>query len=340
MYKIKYFITPLLFILLIFPIAGLIPDAEVTLELENKYAADRSEQLQTASRFDDGSSMYYIIIAQSSETEGENGADDFVPIPLGATKDTAETALSSEVKWSTEKWLRESSYDRGVSYRAVGAMSGFTFGSAIGMVVGKGFQGKKLVRSEYHDEEWGESSWTENFYSYEHRYAPYYGAFLGGTAGAMAGYFIGKQEDKEYYVLVPRDIRMEYYNPEPFKAPCVGIGLNGTFLGIVSGLALYAPYSSVSRDMDFGWQEAALGFTIGSLTGTMIFRGIDERNAKKRKWEESKDFWDNEEIEERESPFDVQLIPLDQYPNLLHIKEFPDGETCLDYNIAILRVNF
>lgn len=236
-------------------------------------------------------------------------------------------------KWTKERWREESLSDRGMSYHTAGGLLGFTLGAAAGMLIGKGFQGKKVARQEYHEGGWFGGPWTENFYSYEHKYAPHWGAAVGGTLGAVIGYSLGKKADKEYYLLVPKHIRMEKTKSSWFGYGSFGfLGMGSGMCGI-TGWALYTPMSGRAGKKDFG-PECVGGYLVGSIAGTMMAAGFDSRAKHKRLWEESL-------LEEKpESSLDIRFIPLDPTAFSIHPRKLPNGETFYEYRMNLLRVRF
>lgn len=252
-----------------------------------------------------------------------------------AVKKAKEQAkIMMKEKWTKERWREESSYDRGLSYRASGAVLGFTLGAMAGMLIGKGFQGRKVERSIHHPGEWeGPEAWTEAFYSYEHRYAPLWGGAIGGIGGAATGYYFGKKADKQYYILVPRNIRT-MQTESPGSANCVfGFSIMGPIMGGVAGYALYMPTSG-EAGKDFGWPHFAGGFFAGGALGSAFMSGYTSRAKYKRLWEESL-------LEKKpESSLDIQLMPLDPTAFALQARRLPSGEIIYEYHVDMLRVRF
>jgi len=242
--------------------------------------------------------------------------------------------MGAKEKWSKERWRAERSNDRGWSYRSAYGMFGFTLGSAAGMIIGKGFQGKKVERQEYHPGGWFGGPWTENFYSHEHKYAPYWGAALGGISGVLAGCYLGKKADKEYYLLVPPDIRME-----PAKSSWIGNILfggcvTGTIMGGISGLTLYAPESHTADVTAFGPGEFLGGYIVGATVGTVMIAAFKSRAKHQQLWE------DSQQQQTPESSMDIQLVPLDPTAFSIHTRKLPNGEIFYEYRMDLLRIRF
>jgi hypothetical protein len=236
-------------------------------------------------------------------------------------------------KWTKERWQDQTSYDQGSSYRATGGVLGFTLGAAVGMLIGKGFQGQKVKRQVQHEAGWGADPWTENFYSYENEYAPYWGAGIGGVGGAVAGYFLGKNADQEYYILVPKNIRTERTEISEVGSLLGGGGI-GFVMGGIAGRTLYAPMSHNADKMHLGGNEFLSGFIVGTSMGIMIINGYKGRSKHKQLWEDSI-LW-----KKPESSLGIQFIPLDPAAFSIHPQKLPSGEIFYEYRMNMLKVRF
>ena len=236
-------------------------------------------------------------------------------------------------KWTGERWREERSYDRGISYSTAGGYLGFTVGAAAGMLIGKGFQGKEVERQEFHEGGWDEPSWTENFYSYENRHAPHWGAAIGGVAGATAGYFLGKQADKRYYILVPKEIRTTKTKSSWFGNFLFGFGVVGPLMGAATGWALYSPLSG-EDGKSMGTAEFLGGYIVGAFTGTTLISSSKGRSKRKQLCEEL--------IGEEDAEFslNIEFVPLDPTALRFHPRTLPNGRTFLEYRMDILRLRF
>ncbi|MCK4357941.1 MAG: hypothetical protein KAW92_04235, partial [Candidatus Cloacimonetes bacterium] len=193
-----------------------------------------------------------------------------------------QAKILAKEKWTKERWREEILSDREGTYRGVGGLLGFTLGAAVGMLVGKGIQEKKVKRTEFHTDGW----WTEEFYSYKHKYAPHWGAFIGGISGAVAGYFLGRKADKEYYILVPKNIRMQSTKTSGFGNFLFGFGVTGPLMGIMTGNMLYAP-KSAREGQDIGGVEFFMGYLPGAIIGMTLIDGYKRRAKHIRFWENS-----------------------------------------------------
>jgi hypothetical protein len=257
-----------------------------------------------------------------------------------------QAKILAKEKWSKERWREEMLNDRGGNYRLAGGILGGTLGSATGMLIGKALQGKKVARQEIHQEDlclglfWCDiiitRSWTENFYSYKHRHAPHWGAVIGGTAGIVAGYFLGKKADKRYYNLVPKHIRMEEVQSSWVWNCILGFGIVGPVMGIISESALYTPNSDKEGDESFGGSEFTGGYLIGSITGTIMIAALKKRAKHKELW-----FWKKSLVAEKPGGNSViEFMPLDPTAFNVHYRILPNGETYYEYQIDLVRVRF
>lgn len=257
-------------------------------------------------------------------------------------------------KWTKERWREEGSYDRGLSYRVSGAVLGFTLGAAAGMLIGRGFQGREVrevinERTSWEGGGWGEPSYevtkfqTEYSYSYKNKDAPIYSAAIGGISGGIVGYYLSKKLDKKYYILVPRDIRMQKTKSMSFSTGCLGFGLLGPIMGGLAGYTLYAPtlYKSEwkkgkesGEEKRFGWSQFWGGYFAGSILGTIIVAGYSGRAQHKSLWEASL------LRAKPESSLDIQFVPLDRYALSLQPIKSPSGETFYEYRLDLVRMRF
>lgn len=248
-----------------------------------------------------------------------------------------QAKILAKEKWTKERWREESLNDRGLSYRTTGTMLGFTLEAAAGMLIGKGFQGRKERKVEtYHEGGWGEPwTYTEYFYSYEHKHAPHWGAAIGGIAGAGVGYFLGKKADKEYYILVPQSIRVEKTKSSWFENYLVGFGVVGPITGAIAGWALYTPtYSENEPTENFWGGEFLGGYLVGAIVGTKMMAALKGRAKRKKLGEASL-------LEEKsESSLDIEFIPLDPTAFSIYPRMSPSGEIFYEYRMEVLRVRF
>jgi hypothetical protein len=263
--------------------------------------------------------------------ESKNTGPENLTARMTEARRQAKTLMKE--KWDKKWWREETQNDLGTSYRTSGMLVGFLAGSAAGMLIGKGFQGKKVVRQEYHEGGWGSGPWTENFYSYKSKYAPHWGAAIGGVGGAVAGYCIGKKADKEYYILVPREIRMEKTKSSWFVNFLGGFGFTGLVMGGITGLTLYTPMTGTEGKLDFG-PECVGGYLAGSILGTSIVAGLIGRNERMRLWEDSI-------LEQKpESLLDIRFVPMDPEAFCVLPKKLPSGETFYEYRMDLMRIRF
>lgn len=236
--------------------------------------------------------------------------------------------------WTKERWREEVLNDRGRSYRTSGGMLGFTLGAAAGMLIGKGFQGKKVVRQQFHEGEWGVDPWTEDFYSYERKQAPHWGAALGGTVGALSGYLLGKKADKKYYLLVPKSIRTERTKSSWLGHGAFGFLVWGPLVGGITGWALYTPMSGKHGKTSLGGGETIGGYLTGAIMGVMIISGYGGRAKRKQLWQES--FTE----QTPEPSLELEFIPLDPAAFSIYSSKLPHGDTFYVYQMDLLRVRF
>jgi len=230
-------------------------------------------------------------------------------------------------KWTQEKWQEEILTDRKGTYRGAGGLLGFTLGAAVGSLVGKGIQEKKVKRTEFHSDGW----WTEEFYSYEHRYAPHLGAAIVGISGAVYGYFLGKKADKEYYALVPENIRMQSTKTSGFGNFLFGFGVTGPLMGIMTGYTLYAP-KSAPEGQDIGGVEFVIGYLTGAIMGMILIDGYKRRTQHVRLWENL--------IMMGETNTSYEILPLDPTAFSIYPRMSPTGEIFYEYRMDLVRVRF
>ncbi len=258
---------------------------------------------------------------------------DRAKIKQKATAARKQAKILAQEKWTRERWREESRHDQGPSYRGAGAALGFTLGAAAGMLIGKGLQERKVERTVYHPGEWeGPPAWTEEFYSYKNRHAPIWGGAIGGLVGGVTGYYLSKNIDKEYYILVPKDIRVKETNSS--KSGCLfGFGLVGPIVGAVAGHTLYMPMSGEAGKY-FGWPQFVVGYLAGGALGSGFTSGYAGRAKHKQLWEESL------LKEEPESSLKFEFMPLDPTAFALLPRQLPSGEVIYEYRMDMLRVRF
>lgn len=251
-----------------------------------------------------------------------------------------QARISAKEKWTKERWKEEILNDRGQSYRTSGMLVGFLAGSAAGMLIGKGFQGKKVKSQIVHevpgwDENDPKSYYTEKFYSYKYKHAPHWGAAIGGIGGAVAGYFMGKKADKEYYILVPKDIRQAGTSSSWFTNLVMGFGVTGIGIGGISGMTLCTPASDIGEnELKMGVKEFEGGYGVGAILGTAAVAGYNGRAKRVHLWEESI-------LEQKpESFLDIRFIPLDPASFCVLPRKSPSGETFYEYRMDMVRIRF
>lgn len=250
-------------------------------------------------------------------------------------KETSEQAQKfAKENWTKERWREEVLNDRGQSYRASSGMLGFTLGAAAGMLIGKGLQGKKVVRRQFHEGEWGVNPWTENFYSYDRKSAPHWGAVVGGTIGAVSGHLLGKKADKKYYLLVPKSTRAEKTKSSWLGHGAFGFLVWGPLVGGITGWTLYTPMSGKQGKASLGGVETIGGYLTGTIMGIMIISGYDGRAKHKQLWQES--FTE----QTSEPSLELELIPFDPAAFNIHSSQLPNGDTFIVYQMDLLRVRF
>jgi hypothetical protein len=265
--------------------------------------------------------------------------EDFRMTPQKATaiKEAREQAKKlAKEKWTRERWREETQHDRGMSYRASGATLGLALGAAAGMLVGKGFQGKKVAQRVHHpgSGEWASSGYTEKIYSYERKEAPVFGAAIGGVVGGVAGYYFGKKADKKYYILVPKDIRTKIVKSSTSSSCLMGFGIVGPLLGGLAGAMMPAPKTVREGQSEYDWGYFLGGYLAGSALGGIAGSGFNGRANRKKLWEESI-------IREgSQSLLDIEFIPLDPAALSLDCRSSPGGETFCEYRMDLLRVRF
>lgn len=240
-----------------------------------------------------------------------------------------QVKILTKKKWDKERWREEILSDQEGTYRGAGGLLGFTLGATVGMLVGKGIQEKKVKRTEDHGGGW--DSWTEEFYSYKYKNAPHWGAAIGGISGAVAGYYLGKKADKKYYLLVPKDIRMQSTKTSGFGNFLFGFGVTGPLIGIMTGYTLYTP-KSAREGQDFGGAEFFMGYLPGAIMGILIIDAYKRRAKHKELCENS--------IMRGETDTSYELLPLDPTAFNIYPKISPTGEIYYEYKYDFLRVKF
>ncbi len=230
-------------------------------------------------------------------------------------------------KWSSARWQEEIAHDRGTSYRTGMAFGGAALGALAGAILGKGFQGKKVVRTEFHEAEWGEGSWTEEFYSYEHKYAPHMGWGAGLLLGGVAGYYLGKRMDRQYYLLVPGAIRRQPVHTSTFSKIFFA-GLIGVGYGWFTGVLLDTPESARAGSHDPSPPFFLINFVFGAATGGVLNACMTNRSAHERLWRQSL------------SSTKPRLRLLDPAAFSLRMRKLPDGHTSLEYRFNWMQLDF
>ncbi len=246
-------------------------------------------------------------------------------------------------KWNKERWRKESQSDPGIGYRGTGGVLGFTLGSAVGMLVGKGVQGKKVARKEIT----GSQGWekTEFLYSYKYKYAPHAGAAAGAVSFAVAGYFLSRKADKKYYILVPGNFRNEktkqYYLTNFLAAPLFGTLITGPLTGLISGYTLYTPESRVQNGIhnnpkgtDIGLGEFFGGYAVGAIAGWILISSYLNRHIRKQHWRES--ILD----ESTKSALEIQFVPFEPTSFNILSRRLPSGKYLYEYRMDILQAQF
>ncbi len=267
----------------------------------------------------------------------------FIGVEAKILEAKEQAKIFAREKWTKERWREESLNDRGGNYRTAGTMLGFTLGAVAGMLIGKGLQERntRKVETDHPAQgtpgEWGyEAPWTEieYLYSYKRKNAPHWGAAIGGIAGARVGYLLGKKSDKKYYILVPKNVRMQKTKTSGFGNFLFGFGVTGPLMGTITGYTLYTPKSGRSGESNIGGEEFAVGYLTGAVIGWIIIDEYKRRTKNIRLWEESL-------LEEKsETSFDIEFIPLDPTAFSIYPRKSPSGEIFYEYRIDILRVHF
>jgi len=238
-------------------------------------------------------------------------------------------------KWTRAVWLDETSSSRGPSSRTTGTILGFTLGASAGMLIGKGLQGQKVDRTVYHPPgEWGDPpGWTEEFYSYKNRRAPYVGAAIGGVTGGLIGYSIGRSADKYYYCLVPKHIRMAHTKSSGFTNFLFGFGFVGLVTGGIAGSTLHAPLSGDASKTGFGWPDFWGGYLVGSVLGIVMIDGINSRARHLSLWERSLSTAGSG------SSIGIRFVPLDLAAIKIRPCRLQNGAIQCEYGLDLIRVN-
>jgi len=242
----------------------------------------------------------------------------------------------AKLHWTKERWREERSHDRGGSYTVAGSVLGCTLGAAAGMLIGKGFQGKKVARTEYHhhSSEWGSSSWTEEFYSYDHKHAPHWGAAVGAFCGTILGNILGRKADKQYYILVPRHIRETETQSTWFGNFFLGFVIMGPAMFYITGKTFATPDSGRAGESAFDGSAGLLVYLLGSILTTSAFSALGNRTKHTQLWQKS--FYErNEKVSTS-----FQLIPLDEATFCLGFKQSPLGDTYCTYQMNLARIRF
>ena len=237
--------------------------------------------------------------------------------------------------WPKERWRMAVRNDHGLGYRTTGGILGFNLGAAAGMLIGKTFQEQKVTGWAYHPGDWWSGgSWTELFYTYENKHAPYWGAAIGAVTGALAGYYLGKSADKNFYMSVPGAIRMEKTRLLNNWDFIIGFGVVGPIIGSISGLSLYAPDSGHADKTDLGPDEFLFSYFIGAISGTIMVAAFRDRIKHRQLWEKSL-------IQEQNASFNsVRIIPLDVSSFTIYKRTLANSESFFEYQLDLLRVRF
>ena len=245
-----------------------------------------------------------------------------------------QAKILAKEKWTRERWQTEIiKGEQGLTYSESGALMGFNLGAAAGMLIGRGFQGRKVYRQKSHSE-WDINPQPKNIYYYKHKYAPYWGGAIGAAAGTITGYIMGRRADKKYYIFVPRHIRMQRTRTSWGSNYLIGFGIIGPVMGIISGNTLYAPESTNVNAVNIGAGEFLSGYLVGSITGTFIVAAIKTRSRHRQLWETSL------MMKNPESSLNIQLMPLDPKGFSIYNRTLPSGETYYEYQIDLIRVRF
>ncbi len=257
----------------------------------------------------------------------------------------------SKEKWSKERWKEERKNDWGTNNRAAGALLGFTLGAAAGMLIGEAIQGEE-IREEHHyipargvwEEGWDgpyyreispAKRWTDYFYSYKHKYAPHLGAGIGGVAGAVAGYYLGKKADKKYYILVPGSIRKEEVAEPSLGSAVLGCLVVGPALGALIGMTMVINQNGrEAHRRTFNWELGITGFIAGSFLGAKMAEGFNNRRKHKRLWKESL-------LEEHTQTYlKFELLPTDPSAFSMRTQKLPCGSVFSEYRMNMMRLSF
>ncbi len=241
-------------------------------------------------------------------------------------------------KWTNERWQEESLQDLGGNYRTGGLFGGLIVGAAAGMLIGKGFQGKEVERAVTHEYQSGWDGttdyWTEEFYSYRVKYAPHWGAGLGGVAGAVTGYFLGRKSDKKYYALVPKEIRTTQTGRLSAGRVAASLLLVGPVTGTLAGLTLATPSSGREGDTAFDGTAFVTGWLSGAALSMIAMSNYSSRARHMKLWRRS--FLD----EGAESSLHMEALPLDEGAFAVAALRLPSGKTVYEYRMDMLRICF
>jgi hypothetical protein len=180
-----------------------------------------------------------------------------------------QARLRAQEHWGRDRWREEILNDHGMNYKLSGGILGSYLGAATGMLIGKTFQGQE-VRQEIHKKSLCidfsscafilTSSWKENIYSYEHKYAPHWGAIIGAGVGALTGYLSGRYADKKYYCLVPETIRMQNIESTWDSYLIWGAAITGPIMGIITENTLSTPKSIKEGERYFNYMLFTAGY--------------------------------------------------------------------------------
>jgi hypothetical protein len=238
-------------------------------------------------------------------------------------------------KWTNERWREEARHDRAGTYRGGAATLGFILGATAGMLIGKGFQGKKVERTVYHEGGWlGGDPWTEEFYSYRTKHAPHWGAVIGGAAGAVTGYVLGRKADKVYYALIPKDIRTSSTGALNVGRVAASLLLVGPLTGTLAGLTLATPSSGRRGDTAFDGTAFVTCWLSGAIFSMIALSNYSGRARHMRLWRES--FFE----QEAGASLDIELFPTDPTALSVHAVLLPSGKTVYEYRMDMVRICF
>lgn len=244
---------------------------------------------------------------------------------------------NEKVTWTKERWMEEYRYDQGATYRSSGGALGFILGAVVGMLIGKGFQGKKVTRTEKYNG-WFKSSTTKH-YSYENKNTPHLGAIIGCIAGGVAGYYLGKKADKQYYIDVPKYIRIQKTTSSVSANSLTGFLLFGPLLAILTTWAFDTRSSVTTGGLlnlpDLGdFNTGLVAYIVSSITRIIIAAGSNNRETHIKMWEESS------QEKKLESTLDIRFMSSEPSVFTIIPKKLPGGETYHEYKLDIDRAHF